>query len=1436
MSSTQELNQICNIAGYPMYDWAIAQLQQRSKVLSNPNRTEDQINYLGNKGAWIRVVSSVNLEDSFIKYFKDQYGIDAGEDSLAKKFMLFGGTSTYESGLRSGINTGGSYAILGDTEVNAYGYKPMPGITSVTIESTGRMGSVRQATVNFRVSDKMQLDVMDALYFRPGFTLLIEYGHAKYIDNNGNLQSTESLMIDPFKTTDKENIGIEISRKIKQSAGNYGGMLSIITSFNFSMTSDGGYDCVLKTVSLGGVMGNYPINKLEALPAIYIKQLKAFLDKQRKEKEAAERAALQASINAELNNLPKSTNDNWTDLKIKDPISNLIYNINPERFQTSIATTKTTSPPPPKPAPLNPNNINPRDLALQQVGNTTYKYTNSGITTATSDYKLTTGLVLNQKGVEAYAIRPSTSVTIANSAIYIDKSLYKSATGKYIAAGPSAAFPLPKQESDIYVQINPDRILAVFANARTVRNGMPETGVLNASKPTSIGGTINEDVLNSNSLRDSYKNWFDAVTADAPQRTIESVRKDSLLYTINDIEYRITVEYPDELFFSNPNGPRSGGSLEATYKGLFLNPTTEWKVNKVFTYTRPNTSEGRPVIELSHELNNYAFKIIFGEQGSITEDAVQRTIVAGRQMGLDVKNIDLSFISNIIDNPSNQTLAKNKVVEQTEEIQQRFGTQIQDIKNRYQIETDAKTLQALASSQSAIELMLRSISLYAISAQKPDVVLDDKFIKDLFSEGAYSKIFKKISGGKLPVTNYTQEDFNNYIDGSINAEKRLEINLRYGNSAYLMSAENTSDDVNLLDIIPQVELANLFKVKQLPYGEVADIFVDDAPKVSIYISLGLFLMMLNHCSLLYNKGKQDDTVVPMTYVDFNPSTNYYLSSINQFSIDPFSFIMPYYGNDTTYKKLFKPGIINSNNQIELKVSGSTIQPHSVFKFSNDRLSKGLLNNKVGLSGGNSDGYIGRTMDTLVNVNFLLKIIRDYSTSSDYGETYFQSILENITATLNKSTGYYNAFRLAYSDTANAYMIIDDQIQLKPDPIVQSLQYNIINNTSSPEIPIQGKGSIARSFELRTDISNRISSMLAISTNPGAGTQVGMGKNMGDFGVYNIGSYDRYIPVKTSSSSSIALQNNVQECQAAINFDTVVTTIYGLSSDQSKEVLSTQQVQNAMAYYKERMARVKNEQPQSVSAMIIPIRTTITMDGFSGMYPFQLFTVNENVLPYRYSSTNLNNGKVAFTTTKITHNFSNNEWVTSMDGLMTFLKNPTDEQVTKNITPGPIEVNITTGTNPVIITKSKTDFVKTYYPLAKIAGAGKIDPVIILAQAAEETGWGNSPLARNDNAFFGITAGKNYTGTTRVGDNQYALKFRTYSSPQESFNDFVDLITTDVRYRASYAAVGNYKDYARAISYSPYITESNGDRRPVYENNIISHYESILAILKKENIN
>ena len=260
MPTSQELERICNVAGYPIYPWAAEQLRKRSELGSQSTRSDDNLTYLANKGAWVRVVSSANLEEKFREYFKSTYQIGLANDrSLAENFILYGGTSTYafKSQLQNGIETGDTlgsttqgmnlrsgldaYNLTGNQEIQDYGYRPMPGITSVTIDTMGRMGSLRQATVNFKVWDKYQLDIMDALYFRLGFTTLIEWGHAKYYDNQGRIQSSEQFMINPFESNlTKEDIGIKISTNVRQSYGNYGGMLGIITSFNFNMTQDGG--------------------------------------------------------------------------------------------------------------------------------------------------------------------------------------------------------------------------------------------------------------------------------------------------------------------------------------------------------------------------------------------------------------------------------------------------------------------------------------------------------------------------------------------------------------------------------------------------------------------------------------------------------------------------------------------------------------------------------------------------------------------------------------------------------------------------------------------------------------------------------------------------------------------------------------------------------------------------------------------------------------------------------------------------------------------------------------------------------------------------------------------------------------------------------------------------------------------------------------------
>lgn len=146
----------------------------------------------------------------------------------------------------------------------------------------------------------------------------------------------------------------------------------------------------------------------------------------------------------------------------------------------------------------------------------------------------------------------------------------------------------------------------------------------------------------------------------------------------------------------------------------------------------------------------------------------------------------------------------------------------------------------------------------------------------------------------------------------------------------------------------------------------------------------------------------------------------------------------------------------------------------------------------------------------------------------------------------------------------------------------------------------------------------------------------------------------------------------------------------------------------------------------------------------------------------------------------------------------------------------------------------TDFIRQYKPLADKAGAiYRLNPVIILTQAAIESGWGESTLATEYHNFFGLTAyGARNTlwNGASIELGKHSLKFRVYASPDDSFLDYARLI------REVYpgAAEASYDPaaFALAISYSRYISEVNGDNREEYRNLIVVISDKINAFLKK----
>ena len=227
------------------------QLTVRQNAISN--RTPQSIQYMGSRNAWIRMTSSVNVDN------------DNGD--LARKNVLLGGVLNTNNKLRSGVGSSGeAYSTTSPGgKAHLRGIRPMPGITSIDIKSKSAYGSLREVTVNFICWDITQLEDLEVLYMRPGYTVLVEWGWIPYLDNNNILQVNTPQFYDILGKgpTERTTIFKELFAKSKASGGNYDAMFGYIKNYQWSARADGGYDCQAVVISTGEIIESLKLNFLK---------------------------------------------------------------------------------------------------------------------------------------------------------------------------------------------------------------------------------------------------------------------------------------------------------------------------------------------------------------------------------------------------------------------------------------------------------------------------------------------------------------------------------------------------------------------------------------------------------------------------------------------------------------------------------------------------------------------------------------------------------------------------------------------------------------------------------------------------------------------------------------------------------------------------------------------------------------------------------------------------------------------------------------------------------------------------------------------------------------------------------------------------------------------------------------------------------------------
>lgn len=264
---------MANIVGNSFKPWVINQIETRQSTLAQQFRLDDSFVKYVSKTPWMRMASSVDISST------GSFQITGNK--LAKDNVLFGGTvgvdrQTDESGEPFYTNLGLKYGVATDNSLvnpraygfggNEWGPRPMPGLTSVKIDNFNN-GAVRKGVINFTCFNKDQFTILEALYMRVGYYILVEWGHTTYLDSSTvppTVQTRQEFNTKAFSSffegKKADQILSEIEDEVEDSSGNYDGFLGRVTNFNWSF-NNGVYECSITAYSPGDVIESLKSNK-----------------------------------------------------------------------------------------------------------------------------------------------------------------------------------------------------------------------------------------------------------------------------------------------------------------------------------------------------------------------------------------------------------------------------------------------------------------------------------------------------------------------------------------------------------------------------------------------------------------------------------------------------------------------------------------------------------------------------------------------------------------------------------------------------------------------------------------------------------------------------------------------------------------------------------------------------------------------------------------------------------------------------------------------------------------------------------------------------------------------------------------------------------------------------------------------------------------------
>ena len=295
-------------------------------------------------------------------------------------------------------------------------------------------------------------------------------------------------------------------------------------------------------------------------------------------------------------------------------------------------------------------------------------------------------------------------------------------------------------------------------------------------------------------------------------------------------------------------------------------------------------------------------------------------------------------------------------------------------------------------------------------------------------------------------------------------------------------------------------------------------------------------------------------------------------------------------------------------------------------------------------------FAGRTMEIMVNMNYVTKILESYIDTST-GAISVYDFLNKLMGGIQNVLGNINRFNITYNEDANIFKIVDSTFipgiaKICPDCATYSAtnpKFNLKNKyglglNKTFTFSDYSEGSFVRDFSIKTKLSNNFASMITIGAQANGNV---VGEDATALSKWNEGLIDRFYHKKSSAN----------EPKDGDDINTVYVSNVIVLQDLNNKVndgnITSEQIDGAnnpvTDLYKYELGKY-SKAGDIPSIGFIPIDLELTIDGLSGIKIYEMFDVDDSYLPNVYKDS------IQFIATGVSHKIQDGDWVTTINSI------------------------------------------------------------------------------------------------------------------------------------------------------------------------------------------